>query len=146
MSANVPGGPIRWRMHLPVAPDVVFAALDSAEGREAFWAESAPEENGTVRFAFINGVRYDGRVLHREPPTLWAVDYFGSEARFELAPDGAGGTDLLLTHRDVPAEEWHEVHAGWLNVLFPLKAWLAFGVDLRSHDPERSWDHGYADP
>ena len=43
------------------------------------------------------------------------------------------------------AAEWHDVHAGWLNVLFPLKAMLAFGVDLRNHDPSRSWDQGYAD-
>ena len=41
--------------------------------------------------------------------------------------------------------EWVETHAGWLNVLFPLKAYLAFGVDLRSHDRERLWDDGYAD-
>ena len=74
-----------------------------------------------------------------------ALDYFGAVARFELTPDGRGGTDLLLTQDGVPVAEWDEVHAGWLNVLFPLKAWLAHGVDLRNHDPARSWDRGYAD-
>ena len=33
-----------------------------------------------------------------------------------------GGADLLLTHEGIALEEWNEVHAGWLNVLFPLKA------------------------
>jgi len=31
------------------------------------------------------------------------------------------------------------------NVLFPLKAWLMPGADLRNHDPTRSWDDGYVD-
>lgn len=140
-----PGGPVRWRLHLEVAPERVYAALDSNEGRAAFWAESAVERAGIIAFRFINGYEYEGRVLERRPPNLWAVDYFGGDARFELAPDGRGGTDLLLTHRRITPAEWHEVHAGWLNVLFPLKAWLVHGVDLRNHDPDRSWDQGYAD-
>jgi hypothetical protein len=45
----------------------------------------------------------------------------------------------------VEGDAWHEVHAGWLNVLFPLKAYVAHGVDLRNHDPRRTWDEGYAD-
>lgn len=76
---------------------------------------------------------------------MWAVDSMGAVARFEMSPDERGGTDLLLTHTGVPEEEWTEVHAGWLNVLFPLKAWLLYGVDLRNHDPARSWARGDAD-
>ena len=45
----------------------------------------------------------------------------------------------------VGLEAWQEVHAGWLNVLFPLKAFVVHGVDLRNHDPTRVWDDGYAD-
>jgi hypothetical protein len=52
---------------------------------------------------------------------------------------------LSLTHSEVNPEDWNEVHAGWLNVLFPLKAWVGFSVDLRNHDPRRLWDDGYAD-
>ena len=37
------------------------------------------------------------------------------------------------------------MHAGWLNVLFPLKGYIDHGVDLRNHDPGRAWDDGYAD-
>ena len=51
----------------------------------------------------------------------------------------------MLTHEGVATDEWNEVHAGWLNVLFPLKGWVAHGIDLRNHDAERSWDQGYAD-
>lgn len=145
MRGDVPGGPIRWKLHLTAPPAKVFDTLDSDEGRAAFWAESAREVEGVIHFAFVNGMRYESRILERRRDEVFAVDYFGGEARFELAPDGRGGTDLTLTHRGVSVEDWNEVHAGWLNVLFPLKAWLAFGVDLRNHDPDRLWDDGFAD-
>ena len=145
MKGDQVGGPIRWRMHLPVPVETAFAALDTNDGRASFWAESAVEADGEIEFRFINGYVYKGRIRERQPPRLLAIDYIGGVARFELTPDGAGDTDLLLTHSGVEPAEWNEVHAGWLNVLFPLKAWLIRGVDLRNHDPQRSWDQGYAD-
>lgn len=145
MKGDVTGGPIRWRLHIPVPPERVHAALDSDAGRAAFWAESAVLTDGHIEFRFINGYSCRSRVLERRPPGTWSVDYLGGPARFELNSDGRGGTELLLTHEGVSPDEWNEVHAGWLNVLFPLKAWLAHGVDLRNHDASRSWDQGYAD-
>ena len=145
MRGDEPGGPIRWRMHLPVPPERVFAALDSEEGRAAFWAEAAGERAGAIEFHFITSYRCTSPIRERRPPHVWAIDYIGGVARFDLTPDGRGGTDLLLSHSGIGREEWNEVHAGWLNVLFPLKAWLVHGVDLRNHDPSRSWDQGYAD-
>lgn len=132
-------------MHIPVEPDCVYHAIDGSAGRASFWAESAPEEDGAVVFTFVDGSTHRAQIVERVPPKVWAVDYMGGVARFELAPDGRGGTALLLTHHDVGIEEWNEVHAGWLNVLFPLKAWLVHGVDLRNHDPARTWMQGYAD-
>jgi hypothetical protein len=145
MKGDRVGGPIRWRMHVPVPPERVFAMLDSDSGRAGFWAESAQEANGCVEFRFIDGGMHRSQILERRPPSNWAIEYFGGVARFELRSDGSEGTDLLLTHEGVSIHEWQEVHAGWLNVLFPLKAFVAYGVDLRNHDPRRSWDQGYAD-
>lgn len=132
-------------MHLCVPPERAYDALDSDAGRAAFWAESAPETPEGIAFEFPGGIRHTGRVVERIRPSAWAVTYFGGVARFELADDGEGGTDLLLTHDGVDEEEWSEVHAGWLNVLFPMKAWLEHGVDLRNHDSRRTWTQGYAD-
>lgn len=145
MHGDVPGGPIRWRMHIPAPPERVYAALDSDAGRAAFWAHSAVETDGVIEFEFLMGFRCRCRILERRPPALWVLDYLGGPARFELSPDGAGGTDLLLAHEGVPDDEWNETHAGWLNVLFPLKAWVAHGIDLRNNDPARTWREGYAD-
>jgi uncharacterized protein YndB with AHSA1/START domain len=145
MKGDQHGGPIRWRMHLPAPPEIVYDILDSNDGRASFWAISAREEQGRIEFRFINGYTCICRIVERRRPHVWAIDYIGGEARFELTSDGSAGTDLLLTHSGVSRNEWDEVHAGWLNVLFPLKAWVAHGVDLRNHDPERTWDEGYAD-
>ena len=145
MKGDRVAGPIRWRMHIPASPEKVFAALDSGEGRARFWAETADETDGHIDFRFINGYTCRSKVLERRHPFVLGIDYFGGPARFELTPDGKGGTDLLLTHDGVAPEEWNEVHAGWLNVLFPLKAWVVHGVDLRNHDSARTWEQGYAD-
>ncbi len=145
MKQDQVGGPIRWRLNLSVPPERVYEALDTDAGRASFWAESAVQVDDEIDFRFIDGTRCRARILERQPPELWAIDYFGARARFELSVDGRGGTDLLLTQEGVSEEEWHEVHAGWLNVLFPLKAWLIHGVDLRNHDPARIWSQGYAD-
>lgn len=139
------GGPIRWRLNVPVPRERVHEALSTDEGRRGFWAETHTDAGGCIRFVFPNGVEYEGRVLESRPPEVFALEYFGGVARFELTSDGRGGTDLHLTHTGLVGDEWIETHAGWLNVLFPLKAQVAHGVDLRTHDPQRSWDHGFVD-
>jgi hypothetical protein len=131
---------IRWRLHLAAPPDEVRAVLATDGGRARFWAESAVARDGAIEFCFPNGWTYTGRVLADEP-TCFEVEYFGSPARFELASDGGGGTDLTLTHDD----DHPDVRPGWVSVLLALKAAADFGADLRNHDPERTWDQGYVD-
>lgn len=139
------GDTIRWRMNIPAHVDEVYATINSDRGRASFWAESANEVDGYIEFKFINGYTYKSKVLERRAPFIFSIEYFGGPARFELTPDRKGCTDLMLTHDGVSPKNWIETHAGWLNVLFPLKAWVAHGIDLRNHDTERSWEQGYAD-
>ena len=136
---------IRWRLHLPVCLQAVYSTLDSDEGRRAFWAERAPEVDGCVEFQFINGETYRGRILERRPPFLWVIEYFGGRVAFTLSSDDENSTDLLLTHEGVSEHDWIDTYAGWLNVLLPLKAWVVHGIDLRNHDPKRTWQNGFAD-
>ena len=75
----------------------------------------------------------------------FAVEYFGSVTTFELTQDGRGGTDLTLTAAGVPPADRVEMTAGWVSVLLALKAAVDSGVDLRNHDPARTWDQGFAD-
>lgn len=136
---------ILWRLHLSAAPSTVFDALDSDDGRASFWAESAVESDGQIEFVFANGMRHTSSILERRRPARWVIRYFGARTEFALAGDGDGGTDLTLTVTDVSPGDHLEMYAGWLNVLLPLKAAVDFGVDLRNHDPGRTWDQRYVD-
>lgn len=135
---------IAWAIHVQRTAEEIYAILDSAEGRSRFWAEAAAERDGEIEFRFINGTIHLARVLSRQPPREWTIEYFGGRCTFHLESDGATGTDVRLTH-DYPGEDWTEVYAGWLNVLLPLKAWAQHGIDLRNHDPRRTWDQGFVD-
>jgi uncharacterized protein YndB with AHSA1/START domain len=137
---------IHWKLHLKSSPQVVYEKLSTDEGRASFWAESAVEHNGMIHFVFSNQSEWKGRILENEPPHRFQVEYYGgSITTFELHPDGSGGTDLTLTDQGVPAEDRAEVIAGWVSVLMALKASVDYSVDLRNHDPKRTWDDGYAE-
>jgi hypothetical protein len=56
-----------------------------------------------------------------------------------------GGTDLTLTEIGVPGEEYDQNLSGGVSVLLMLKAAVDFGVDLRSHHPDRTWEAKYVD-
>jgi uncharacterized protein YndB with AHSA1/START domain len=135
---------IRWRIHLSAPPESVWELLATDEGRARFWAEQTIERDGMIEFVFPNAERHAARVVEAEPMRLFSVEYFGSPARFELAPDDGRGTDLTLEHE--VEDRWHaEVNAGWVSVLMALKAAADHGVDLRNHDAERTWRQGYCD-
>ena len=146
MGLEPDGGTIVWRIHLRATPGELFPMLATPAGRKRFWAVSAEESNGIIEFRFLNGQTLTARILEREPPARFALSYFGgSRVVFELASDGRGGTDLVLTETGVPAGEVLENLPGWVSVLLGLKAAADFGVDLRNHDPGRQWDQGYVD-
>jgi hypothetical protein len=137
---------IKWQIHLHSPPPIVHQILATDNGRAKFWAESAPEINGQIHFTFPNGLTWQGKIIENRPPQRFAVEYFGgSIATFELHENGNGGTDLLLTDSGVSPEHRCEVIAGWVSVLLALKVAVDFDIDLRNHDPERTWDQGFAD-
>jgi hypothetical protein len=137
---------VSWRAHLNAPPDAVYDLIATGAGRRRFWAEAAEERDGIVEFRFSNGAVWRGRVLAREDARRFVVEYFGgSRADFELVSDGKGGTVVTLTETGISPDEWEQNHAGWVSVLLALKAAADFGVDLRNHDPARSWDMGFVD-
>jgi uncharacterized protein YndB with AHSA1/START domain len=136
---------IVWRLHLAASPDRVYQLLTTDDGRASFWAESAVEREGHIEFRFVHGMGGRCRITARRPPTHFAIEYFGSQVTFDLEPDGTGGTDLTLSTWGFAPEDRDHVLPGWLNVPFPLKAQADFAVDLRNHDPTRTWNQRYVD-
>jgi uncharacterized protein YndB with AHSA1/START domain len=136
---------IHWKLHFASSPMQVYRALATDQGRRGYWAESADETNGTIHYVFHDGLENTGAVLERVPGERFVVEYFHMRVRFDLADDGDGGTDMQMRCSMVPAEEKTEITAGWVSWLMAMKAWVDFGVDLRNHDPARSWFTGFVD-
>lgn len=130
---------IVWRVHIDAPIEAVYDALATDAGRASFWAESAVETDGVIRFVFPDGSETSARILHAARPHEFALEYFGTAVTFRLS----GATDVTLT--DERTEEREEVTAGWVSVLMQLKAAVQFGVDLRNHSRERSWGRGYVE-
>jgi hypothetical protein len=135
---------IVWRLHLAASAERVFAAWKSPEDHARFWCERSEETPSGFSLHFIDGTVETCVIEESSAPSHIGFRYFGSRVDIHLERAEAG-TDLTLEARDVPREEWHEVHAGWLNVLLPFKAWVDFGIDLRNHDAARTWRQRYAD-
>ena len=145
MSFQAEKGVIRWKVHFASPPERVFEALATDEGRARFWAESAPESDGAITFHIFNYEPFSGRILKKEQPALFKLEYFGTIVEFSLRDDGKGGTDLSLLAAEVDDAIRMEMVAGWVSVLMAMKAAVDHGVDLRNHDASRAWGDGYAD-
>ena len=136
--------PIVWRLRLSSSPERVFSAWLTPADHVRFWAERSESHAEGFLLHFIDGTVELCRITDRISPSHIRMLYFGSRVDITLTPLDEG-TDLTLTARDVPAAEWQDVYAGWLNVLLPFKAWVDFGIDIRSHDPARTWRQRYVD-
>ena len=136
--------PIDWRVNFVENPETVWKAWTTDAGRERFWSETSRTGEGGFELGFVNGEALAAEVLEAVPPRRLVFRYFGSSTvTLELAPDGRGGCDLRL--REEGAPEPLANYAGWVCVLLACKAAVDFGIDLRSHDPGRTWDEGYVD-
>ncbi len=146
MNAQTEGETIQWRVHFRSPPFRVHQFLATPEGRARFWAEWAEQTGDTIDFVFSSGQRLRSKVFENISPERFCVSYFGgSRVTFHLQAAEDGGTDLLLTESGVAADEREGNLAGWVTVLLTLKAAVDFGVDLRSGDPNRTWEQGYVD-
>ena len=137
---------ITWKLHLLAAPEQVYDLLASNDGRAQFWAESAMELEKHVHFVFPNGQIWRGKILDSQPGKLFQVEYSGgSKATFRLSGDGKAGTVLEFDNEGVPEAGRAEAIAAWVSMLMALKAAVDFGIDLRNHDDNFTWDKGFVD-
>ena len=137
---------ITYRLHLRSSPADVFEMLVTERGRARFWAEAAPETDGCIDFSFPNGQKWRAKILNATANRQLQIEYIdNSVTTIDLTDDGYGGTELVLTDAGVASDARTEVMAGWVSVLMSLKGAVDLGIDLRNHDPERTWDRGYVE-
>ena len=137
-------GTVRWKVHFTSAPSEVYRAVSTPLGRSRFWALSAKEQDGAIHFVQPGGAESTGRVLDAVLDRRYAVEYFDWVVTFVI--DAAGtGAELTMTCTRIAENARMEVSAGWVSVLLGMKASVDFGVDLRNHDPARTWRDGYVE-
>lgn len=137
---------IDWRIHFRSPPEAVWAAWTTDAGRERFWAKRSVAAKEGFTLHFINGETLSVPVHQAIRPSRFVFGYFGgSRVTLELAGDDRGGCDLRLIEEGVPREEHLQNYAGWVSVLLACKAAVDFDIDLRSHDPDRTWGGRYVD-
>ncbi|MBT8077010.1 MAG: SRPBCC domain-containing protein [Gammaproteobacteria bacterium] len=141
---NIPDT-VTWKLHFASPPEKVYDALATDDGRAGYWAESAIETDGKIHYVFLNGIEDTGSIIERERPGRFKVTYFSWTVTFDIDSDGMGGSDMTVTCVGVKDEDKRQMVAGWVSWLMAMKAAVDFDVDLRNHDPERTWFHGYAD-
>lgn len=133
-----------WRVHFAAPREKVWQTWTTDSGRERFWAEASREAANGFELSFLNGQRLRVEIVTARVPELLVFRYFGgSMVTLDFAADGKGGCDLRL--REEGAPEPLENRSGWVSVLLACKAAVDFGIDLRSQDPDRSWDQGFVD-
>jgi hypothetical protein len=138
--------PIDWRIHFRSSPETVWNAWTTDTGREKFWAEKSQAMENGFRLQFINGETLSVAVLEAIKPACFVFTYFGaSRVTVELRLATDGGCDLRLTEEGVPPDEHLQNYAGWISVLLSCKAAVDFDIDLRSHDPARTWNARFID-
>ena len=136
---------IRFKLHFAAPPEKVYEALNTDEGRRGYWAESADEHDGKIHYVFLNGIEDTGAILERVEGKRFSARYFGWKTTFNLSKDGSTGTDMEMVAEGIDEAEKMEISAGWVSWLMAMKASVDFGVDLRNHDPNRTWFDRYVD-
>lgn len=135
---------IRWRVSLRTDAAGAYDYLSTAVGRERFWAEEAPERDGHIHFRFSDGSHLRAKRLECAPPHLFSLRYFdGNVVRF-LIEEAPGRGCHVTVEEHCASPEQHVVNSpGWVSVLLALKAAVNHGVDIRNHDPGRTWANGF---
>lgn len=136
---------IEWKVHFASSIGKVYDFLTTDNGRSKYWAEETTEANEFVEFRILNYPSYKSKIIEKKPHSLFRLEYFGTDVRFELTETEDKGTDLYLKVVTPNDSIKNEMAAGWVSVLMAMKAAVDFGIDLRNHHPERIWENGYLD-
>lgn len=139
---------LRIERRFAAAPETVFAFVTRPEHLLQWWGPEAMglkdhqldfSRPGPWFATLVNAEgglhKMSGRVVAVDPPRsvefTWgwhdATDRRGHESRvrFEMRPDGAGGTDFRLIHTNLPDDESAANHdRGWTSTLRKLERLL----------------------
>jgi len=140
-----PNDQLHLKIKLSSSPEKIYELLSTNHGREKFWVEKSVESNKIVTFYFPNGAIENCRILKKVEEKYFKIEYFNSLVEFKIIRHSEKECILELNNFNIPAADRFEQYAGWVSVLLSLKAYADFGIDLRNHHPDYTWDQHFID-
>jgi len=143
---------VRFERRLPHPPEVVWNALTEPDRLAAWFPQNVAYEGerapgGKLRFSWpeSDDPPFGGEILAYDPPRLLEYTWEDETLRWELRPDGEGGTVLVLADAMDDRDRAARNAAGWHACLDALAALLE-GRPLARSSQERSVElrEGYA--
>lgn len=141
------------KIEIAAPPERVYAAWTTAAEVEAWFSvrcEIDARAGGRLFYEWLGGDRLEANVIAARKNRELRIPFGpkGEEVRVVFTKI-RGGTLCTLeqTGMRTSPKQKIEMHlgckTGWVFFLTNLKAYLEHGLDLRSHDPRRSYRTGY---
>ena len=141
------------KIEIMAPPEKVYQAWTDDAKIVKWFVEKAviePKKNGRIYLVWLGEIAAEYRVTAVRKNGLFGFT-FGENAEEVLVRIRKSGHGSVCELRQFnlktgPADRvaWHMgCKTGWTFFLANLKAWLEHGIDLRSHDPKKSYREGY---
>lgn len=141
------------KIEIAASPERVFRAWTTAEELSSWFTirtEFEPKKGGRVFFEWLGGDHFETTVteLKKNKLVVFPFGSGGEEVRVKIRKSRVGSI-ITLEQLHMKTSPKHKVgmhlgcKVGWTFFLANLKAWLEHGVDLRSHDRQKSYANGY---
>lgn len=109
-----------------------------------------PKKGGRIYFEWTAGDKFETTVtsIVKDKSFLFPFGNKGEEVKVAFKKEGRGCICELYQYnmKTTPESKW-VMHRGciqgWTFFLANLKAWLEHGLDLRGHDPKKSYKQDY---
>ncbi len=141
------------RIAIKASPAKLFRAWTHAKTVSAWFTEKTemvPKTGGRVYFEWAAGDKFETNFISvvKNRRIIFPFGTKGEEVEVKFRKDGRGSICELHQYNmpTSPKSKW-EMHRGclqgWTFFLANLKAYLEHGVDLRGHDPKKSYRQDY---
>jgi uncharacterized protein YndB with AHSA1/START domain len=141
------------KIEIKASPEKVYRAWTDDKLITKWFVHKAviePKKGGRFYMKFLGDVESDEKVLGIRKNSYFCFSFGKAGETVEITIKKSGkGTDCILRQFGMKTSnkakvQWHMgCRNGWVFFLTNLKSFLEKGVDLRSHDPRKSYKQGY---
>ena len=143
----------RQKIEIEVPPGKVFEAWTDQELITRWFVTAAviePKKNGRLNFEWLGGDKLDTRIIQIRRPNLLVFPFGSNGEKVAIRIRKIATGSLVELHQyDMKTTPKYRIsmhmgcREGWAFFMANLKAFLEYGIDLRSHNPRRSYRQGY---